>query len=82
MKILAGFPDGLLIFLIVIGFFAVVAIVAYIIHRIIHPRLKDDQKDHVNTEEENAREELDRILQPIEDEEVAKKVEEYKEDDE
>lgn len=81
MKIYADL-SGLWVFLIVIGFFAVVAIVAYIIHRIIHPRLKDDQKDHVNTEEENAREELDRILQPIEDEEVAKKVEEYKEDDE
>lgn len=81
MKIFADL-SGLWVFLIVIGFFAVVAIVAYIIHRIIHPRLKDDQKDHVNTEEENAREELDRILQPIEDEEVAKKVEEYKEDDE
>lgn len=81
MKIFADL-SGLWVFLIVIGFFAVVAIVAYIIHRIIHPRLKDDQKDHVNTEEENAKEELDRILQPIEDEEVAKKVEEYKEDDE
>lgn len=81
MKILDGLT-GLWIFLIVIGFFAVIAIVAYVIHKVIHPKLKDDQKEHVNTEEENAREELQRILQPIEDEEVAKKVEEYKEDDE
>ncbi len=80
MKILADLT-GLWIFIIVIAFFAVIAIVAYIIHKIIHPKLKDDNKEHVNTEEENAREELDRILQPIEDEEIAKKVEEYKEDD-
>ena len=81
MRVLADLT-GLWIFLIVIGFFAVIAIVAYIIHKVIHPKLKDGDKEHVNTEEENAREELDRILQPIEDEEIAKKVEEYKEDDE
>ena len=81
MKILADLT-GLWIFLIVIGFFAVIAIVAYIIHKVIHPKLKDEDKEHVNTEEENAREELQRILQPIEDEEIAKKVEEYKEDEE
>ena len=80
MKVLEGL-QGLWIFIIVIVFFAVVAIVAYVIHKIIHPKLKDDEREHVNTEQENAKEELDRILQPIEDEEIAKKVEEYKEDE-
>ena len=78
MKIYAAFPTWA-IFLIVLGFFALIAIVAYIIHRILRPRLKDEEKK--NTEEENAREELDRILQPVEDEKIAKEIQDYKEDE-
>lgn len=72
------FP-GWAIFLIVLGFFAVVAIVAYVIHRILRLRLKDkeDEKD----EQQLAQEELDRILQPVEDEKIAKQIEDYKEDE-
>ena len=78
MKIYAAFPTWA-IFLIVLGFFALIAIVAYIIHRILRPRLKDEEKK--KTEEENAQEELDRILQPVEDEKVAKEIQDYKEDE-
>ena len=78
MKIYATFPTWA-IFLIVLGFFALIAIVAYIIHRILRPRLKDEEKK--KTEEENAQEELDRILQPVEDEKVAKEIQDYKEDE-
>lgn len=78
MKIYASFPTWA-IFLIVLGFFAVIAIVAYIIHRILRPRLKDEEKK--KTEEENAQEELDRILQPVEDEKIAKEIQDYKEDE-
>lgn len=78
MKIYAAFPTWA-IFLIVLGFFALIAIVAYIIHRILRPRLKDEEKQ--KTEEENAQEELDRILQPVEDEKIAKEIQDYKEDE-
>ena len=77
MKILAGL-DTLWIFLIVIAFFAVVAIVAYVIHKILRPKLKEEEK---NDEQKNAQEELDRILQPVEDDKVSEEIQNYKEDD-
>ncbi len=73
--------QGLIIFLIVLGFFAVIAIVAFIIYKVLHPKLKNGEEEHQNTEQENAKENLDRILEPVEDEEIAKKIEEYKEDE-
>ena len=79
MRILAGL-DGLWIFLIVLGFFAVVAIVAYIIHRILRPKLKDEEEKH--DEKQYAQEELDRVLQPVEDDKVSEEIQNYKEDDE
>ena len=81
MHIYADQFQGWAIFLIVLGFFAVIAIVAYIIHRILRFRLKEDDKKEKD-EKEFAQEELDRILQPVEDEEVAKQISDYKEDDE
>ena len=77
MRLLDGL-QGLWIFLIVIGFFAVIAIVAYIIHKILRPKLKDEDKQD---EKKNAQEELDRILQPVEDDKVSEEIQNYKEDD-
>ncbi len=79
MTIYAEAFPGWAIFLIVLGFFALIAVVAYIIYRILRPRLKDDDKK--KTDQENAQEELDRILQPVEDEKIAKEIENYKEDE-
>ena len=70
---------GLWIFLAVVGFFGVIAIVAFIIHISLRPKLKEEKKE--NTEEENAKEELDRILQPVEDDEVSQEIQEYKQND-
>lgn len=81
MRVYASEFPSWAIFLIVLGFFAVVAIVAYIIHRILRFRLKDEKKEEED-EKKIAQEELDRILQPVEDEEVAKQIENYKEKDE
>lgn len=78
MRLLDGL-QGLWIFLIVLGFFALVAIVAYIIHRILRPKLKDEEKQD---EQKNAQEELDRILQPVEDDKLSDEIQNYKEDDE
>ena len=71
--------SGLWIFLIILGFFGVVAIIAFIIHIFLRPKLKDEEKK--NTEEENAKEELDRILQPVEDEKVSSEIQNYKQND-
>ena len=71
--------SGLWIFLAVVGFFGVVAIVAFIIHIFLRPKLKEEKKE--NTEEENAREELNRILQPVDDDNVSKEIQDYKQND-
>ncbi len=68
----------LIILLVIIGVAALVAIIAYIVHRYLRPRLKEDKP----TEEEVLQEEMDRILKPVDDEEAAKEIEEYKEEDE
>ena len=77
-KVLANL-DGLWIFLIVLGFFALIAIVAFILHKLLRPKLK--QKDDKPTEADYAKEELDRVLQPVEDEEVSKEIQDYKQND-
>ena len=70
---------GVWIFLIVLGFFALIAIVAFIIHKILRPKIKE--KEEKPTEQDYAKEELDRLLQPVEDEQVSKEIQEYKQND-
>ncbi|MBE6142068.1 MAG: hypothetical protein E7175_04445 [Erysipelotrichaceae bacterium] len=70
--------EGLFILLAVIGVTGAIALVTYIIYRYTHPRLKENEKP---TEEEILHEEMDRVLQPIDDDSVRKEVEEYKEKD-
>lgn len=67
-------PASLKTFLIIIAFAAVIAIVAFAIYRILMPKLKEDKP----SDEEILSEELTRILEPIDDPETAKKVSEYK----
>ena len=72
--------NPVIILLIVIGAFAVIAIVAFIIYRLLRPKLKDESKEQ-KTEQDYANEELDRILQPVEAEEVAKEISDYRQND-
>ena len=69
---------GLWILLIILGIAGAIALVSFIIYRFTHPRLKENDKP---TEEQILREEMDRILKPIDDETIRKEVEEYKEKD-
>ena len=78
MKLLAGM-NGIVIFLIVLGAFALIAIIAFVIYRLLRPKLKDQENQ--KTEEDYAREELDRVLQPIDDENVSKEIQDYKQND-
>ena len=70
--------NPVIVFLIVLGVTAVVALVAFIIYRTIRPRLKEEKP----TEEEILQDEMKRVLQDVEDEEVAKEISNYKDDDE
>lgn len=68
-------------FFVVLGVCAAVAVIAFIIYRVMNPKMKKAEP----TEEEKAKfvqEELDRYLQPIEDEETAKQVSEFKDEEE
>ena len=71
--------EGIIIFLIILGVVVAIALVAFLIYLYLRPRLKKDDKP---TEEQIVREEMDRLLKPIEDEETAKAVEQYKDEDE
>ena len=66
-------------FFIVIGVVIVVGVISFVIYRTLHPKLKDEGKP---SEEEIAKEEMDRLLQPVEDEEAAREIENFKEEDE
>lgn len=70
--------QSLIVMIAVIGAAAIIGLVAFIIYRRMNPKLKQDEK----TEKDYADEELERILQPIEDEETAKEVSQYKDEDE
>ena len=66
-----------IIFLIVLGATAVVALVAFIIYRTIRPNLKEEKP----SDEEILQDEMKRVLQDVEDEEVAKQINDYKDDE-
>ena len=69
--------NPIIIFLIVLGVVAVVALVAFIIYRTIRPRLKEEKP----SEAEILQDEMNRVLQDVEDEEVAKQINDYKDDE-
>ena len=68
----------LTIFLVVLAVVIVVAGVAFLLYLYLKPKLKKDDKP---TEEQILHEEMDRYLKPIDDEETAKAVEQYKDED-
>lgn len=66
-----------IILLIIICIAAIIALAAYIVYKLLHPKLKKEEVD----EEKVLREELDRVLEPVEDEELKQQIENYKEDE-
>lgn len=71
--------SGVVIFLIILGVAIGIGLVAFLIYLYLKPKLKKDDKP---TEEQIVREEMDRLLKPIDDEETARAVEQYKDEDE
>lgn len=70
---------GLITLIAIISVAALIAVVAFVIHRFMHPKLKSDEEKP--SEEQIMKEELDRVLQPVEDEETAKSISEYKDEE-
>ena len=70
-------PETLLIFLIVLGAAALIALIAFIIYRTLRPGLKEEKP----SDEEILQDEMKRVLQDVEDEEVAKQISNYKDDE-
>lgn len=71
-------PASVIALLVIVGVTGLIALVTFIIYRYTHPRLKETDKP---TEEQILHEEMDRVLKPIEDEDLRKEVEDYKEKD-
>ena len=70
-------PGQLIVFIVIIGATAIVALLAFILYRILRPRLKEDKP----SDEEILEDEMKRVLQDVEDEEVAKQISDYKDDE-
>ena len=69
-----------IIFLVILGIAGVIAIVSFILYRIMHLKVKKEEEPV--DDQKMVEEELNRVLQPVEDEETAKQISEYKEDEE
>ena len=70
-------PQSLLVFIIIVAATAVVALLAFILYRVLRPRLKEEKP----SDEEILKDEMSRVLQDVEDEEVAKQISDYKDDE-
>lgn len=66
---------SLIAFIAILGTAALIAIVAFVIHRFLHPKLKSENEKP--SDEEIMKEELDRVLQPVDDEKTAEEINNY-----
>lgn len=71
---------GLITFIVIVAVAALIAIVAFVIHRFLHPKLKSENEKP--SDEQMMQEELDRVLEPIKDEKTAEEVNNYKDENE
>lgn len=74
----SGSTLPIIILAIVVGAFALIALIAFIIHKILHPKFKDEDKID---EKEAVKENLDRILEDVDDEETAKQIANYRDEE-
>lgn len=78
MRILASNLGPIITLLIIVGAFAVIAVIAYVLHRVLRPKMKNDDKKP--SEEEMTKQNLDRLLQPVDDDQVAQQISDYKDE--
>ena len=70
-------PSQVIVFIVIVAATAVVALIAFILYRLLRPRLKEDKP----SDEQILEDEMKRVLQDVEDEDVAKQINDYKEDE-
>ena len=70
-------PQSIIILIAVIAAAGLIALVAFIIYRVLRPRLKEEKP----SEEEILQDEMNRVLEDVDDPETAKQISDYKEDE-
>ncbi len=79
ITVLASDMLPVVILLIIIAAFAAIALVAWVIHKFLRPKLKDEE---TVDEDKALQENLDRVLEPVDDEKTADAIASYKDEDE
>jgi len=64
---------------IIIGVAGFIGLAAFLIYRLLHPKMKG--LNEKPSEEQILNEEMDRLLKPVDDEEVAKQINNYKDEE-
>lgn len=70
-------PQSIIILIIILGVAAAIALLAFIIYRVLRPRLKEEKP----SDEQILQDEMNRVLQDVEDPETAKQISDYKQDE-
>jgi flagellar biosynthesis/type III secretory pathway M-ring protein FliF/YscJ len=70
-------PQSIIILIAVIAAAGLIALVAFIIYRVLRPRLKEEKP----SDEQILQDEMNRVLQDVEDPETAKQISDYKQDE-
>ncbi|MBP3732978.1 MAG: hypothetical protein J6I84_07020 [Bacilli bacterium] len=69
--------QSIIILIAVIAAAGLIALVAFIIYRVLRPRLKEEKP----SDEQILQDEMNRVLQDVEDPETAKQISDYKQDE-
>lgn len=70
-------PQSVIILIIILGVAGAIALLAFIIYRVLRPRLKEEKP----SDEQILQDEMNRVLQDVEDPETAKQISDYKQDE-
>lgn len=78
MNIYAGAGKELLVLVAIIAVAGTIALVSFLLYRYLHPKMKQTE---VVDEKEAVKEELERILEPVEDDKIADEIANYVDDE-
>lgn len=70
-------PQSIIILLVILGVAGAIALLAFIIYRVLRPKLKEEKP----SDEQILQDEMNRVLQDVEDPEAARQISNYKEDE-
>lgn len=70
-------PQSIIILLVILGVAGAIALLAFIIYRVLRPKLKEEKP----SDEQILQDEMNRVLQDVEDPEAARQISNYKDDE-